>query len=144
VKGSAPDLSANNAKKIALAQGNLARKELELSDGGSLSAEAMANVLGKSQQGLAQLRRTGRLVAWLTAQGEWRYPAWQLNTDKQLFPGIRECLRALNTRSQWEPLIFFLSPRDSLEGKRPLDLLRIGRIDEAVAAAERHGGHGAY
>jgi hypothetical protein len=99
----------------------------------------MANVLGKSQQGLAQLRRTGRLVAWLTAQGEWRYPAWQLNTDKQLFPGIRECLRALNTRSQWEPLIFFLSPRDSLEGKRPLDLLRIGRIDEAVAAAERHG-----
>jgi hypothetical protein len=104
----------------------------------------MANVLGKSQQGLAQLRRTGRLVAWLTAQGEWRYPAWQLNTDKQLFPGIRECLRALNTRSQWEPLIFFLSPRDSLEGKRPLDLLRIGRIDEAVAAAQWHGGHGAY
>ena len=72
MKGSAPDLSANNAKKIALAQGNLARKELELSDGGSLSAEAMADVLGKSQQGLAQLRRTGRLVAWLTAQGEWR------------------------------------------------------------------------
>ena len=41
-------------------------------------------------------------------------------------------------------MIFFLSPRESLEGKRPLDLLRAGRIQDAIAAAERHGGHGAY
>ena len=27
---------------------------------------------------------------------------------------------------------------------RPLDLLRVGRVEDAIAAAERNGGHGAY
>jgi len=136
--------SENEAKKIVLARGILARKELELAEGGSLSAEQFANALGRTRQGIDYLRREGLVAAWRTTQGKWRYPAWQLTAQGGLLPGIRECLKALNSRSEWEPLIFFLSPRESLDGKRPLDLLRVGRVEDALAAAERHGGHGAY
>lgn len=136
--------SENEAKKIVLARGILARKELELAEGGSLSAEQFANALGRTRQGIDYLRREGLVAAWRTTQGKWRYPAWQLTAQGGLLPGIRECLKALNTRSEWEPMIFFLSSRESLDGKRPLDLLRVGRVEDAIAAAERHGGHGAY
>ena len=136
--------SENEAKKIVLARGILARKELELAEGGSLSAEEVANALGRTRQGIDYLRREGLVVAWRTTQGKWRYPAWQLTAQGGLLPGVRECLKALATHSEWEPMIFFLSPRESLGGKRPLDLLRAGRLEEAIAAAERHGGHGAY
>jgi hypothetical protein len=138
------DPSENEAKKIVLARGILARKELELAEGGSLSAEELASALGRTRQGIDYLRREGLIVAWRTTQGKWRYPAWQLTSQGGLLPGVRECLKALATHSEWEPMIFFLSPRESLQGKRPLDLLRAGRLEEAVAAAQRHGGHGAY
>ncbi|MFY9987737.1 MAG: hypothetical protein WAK31_23470 [Chthoniobacterales bacterium] len=136
--------SENEAKKIVLARGILARKELELAEGGSLSAEEMANALGRTRQGIDYLRREGAVLAWRTTQGKWRYPAWQLTDQGGLLPGIGESLKALDTRSEWEPMIFFLSSRESLEGKRPLDLLRAGRVQDAIAAAERYGGHGAY
>jgi hypothetical protein len=136
--------SENEAKKIVLARGIVARKELELAEGGSLSAEEVANALGRTRQGIDYLRREGLIVAWRTTQGKWRYPAWQLTTQGGLLPGLRECLKALNTRSEREPMVFFLSPRESLGGNRPLDLLRVGRVQEAIVAAERHGGHGAY
>jgi hypothetical protein len=136
--------SENEAKKIVLARGILARKELELAEGGSLSAEELANALGRTRQGIDYLRREGSILAWRTTQGKWRYPAWQLTDQGGLLPGVGESLKALNTRSEWEPMIFFLSPRESLGGNRPLDLLRAGRIRDAIAAAERHGGHGAY
>jgi hypothetical protein len=136
--------SENEARKIVLARGILARKELELAEGGSLSAEELANALGRTRQGIDYLRREGLVVAWRTTQGKWRYPAWQLTAQGGLLPGVRECLKALATHSEWEPMIFFLSPRESLKGKRPLDLLRANHLEEAIAAAERHGGHGAY
>jgi hypothetical protein len=136
--------SENEAKKIVLARGILARKQLEIAEGGSLSAEEMANALGRTRQGIDYLRREGSILAWRTTQGKWRYPAWQLTDQGGLLPGIGVSLKALNTHSEWEPVIFFLSPRESFHGKRPLDLLRAGRLDEVISAAERHGGHGAY
>ncbi len=138
------DPSEKDAKNIVLARGILARKELELAESGSLSSEEFANALGRTRQGIDYLRREGSILAWRTTQGKWRYPTWQLTTQGGLLPGLRECLKALDTRSQWEPMIFFLSQRESLGGSRPLDLLRAGRIEDATAAAERHAGHGAY
>jgi hypothetical protein len=39
-------------------------------------------------------------------------------------------------------MIFFLNPRESLGGKRPLDLLLKGQIENAVRVARRHQTHG--
>jgi hypothetical protein len=57
-------------KKIALVRGILARKELELAEGGSLSAEEVANALGRTRQGIDYLRREGLIVTWRTTQGK--------------------------------------------------------------------------
>jgi hypothetical protein len=139
-----PDSSEDEAKKIVLARGILARKKLELAEGGSLSAEEFAHALNRTRQGVDYMRKEGQLLAWHNTQGKWRYPAWQLTEQGHLLPGLRECLKALDIQSEWEPIIFFLSPRESLAGKRPLDLLRAGKVEQATAAAERHGRHGAY
>src|SRR5262249_43694493 len=134
----------NEAKKIVLARGILARKELELAEGGSLSAEELANALRRTRQGIDYLRREGLVVAWRTTQGKWRYPAWQLTAQGGLLPGVRECLKTLDPLGSWEPIFFFFSPGESFGGRRPLARLGAGRLEGAVAAAERHGGHGAY
>jgi hypothetical protein len=135
---------AQAAKARVLARGVLARKQLEQTEGGSLSSEQVADLLGLSKrQSVDYQRRERALVAWRTSAGKWRYPVWQF-TERGVLPGIRECLAVLPTDAGFGAMLFFLSPRHSLQGRRPLDLLRAGQPQEAVAAAERHDRHGAY
>jgi hypothetical protein len=132
------------AKARVLARGVLARKQLEQAEGGSLSSDQAAELLGLSKrQSVDYQRRERALVAWRTSAGKWRYPIWQFN-ERGVLPGIRECLVVLPTDAGFGAMLFFLSPRHSLEGRRPLDLLRAGQRQEAIAAAERHDRHGAY
>jgi hypothetical protein len=89
------------------------------------------------------LRKTKAILAWRNTNGKWNYPVWQFDSGR-IRPGIRECLKALTTDDPWGRMIFFLSPRDSLNGDRPLDLIVKREIDAAIAVARRHQQHGAY
>jgi hypothetical protein len=132
------------AKARVLARGVLARKELEQAEGGSLSSDHVAELLGlNKRQSVDYQRKERHLVAWRTSTGKWRYPAWQF-TKHGILPGIKECLQALQTDNGFGAAIFFLTDRFSLGEKRPLDLLREGKINEAVSAARRHHHHGAH
>lgn len=132
------------AKARVLARGVLARKELEQAEGGSLSSDQVAELLSlNKRQSVDYQRKERHLVAWRTGTGKWRYPAWQF-TKHGILPGIRECLKALDTDNGFGAAIFFLSDRFSLDGQCPLNLLRAGKIDEALTAARRHHHHGAY
>ena len=132
------------AKDWVLDSGILARKELEQAGGGSLSSTDVTDLLGlKGRPSLARKRLTRQLIAWRSAGGKWRYPRWQFGASGTL-PGLKECLDALGTDNGYGAMIFFLSPRHSLDGKRPLDLLREGKIEEAVAVAKRHDTHAAW
>jgi hypothetical protein len=138
------DSAEEEAKARVLARGVLARKKLEQAEGGSLSSEEVAHLLGLSKrQSVDYQRKEKALVAWRTSAGKWRYPGWQF-TKHGILPGIKECLKALATDNEWGAVIFFLSARYSLDGKRPLDLLREGKLEEAVAVAHRHHHHGAF
>lgn len=136
------DLSESQAEAILLARGLLARERLTQAEGGSISAPEVAQVLGLTRQGVDYQRRAGLLIAWRTSEGRWHYPVWQFSAHGML-RGIRECLEALETDREWSAMVFFLSRRDSLGGKRPLDLLKEGKLAEAVGAAKRHLRHGA-
>jgi len=125
---------AQKAKAILLARGAIARKKLEDAEGGAISAEEVAQLLGLSRQGVDYLRNTN---------GKWNYPVWQFDNGR-IRPGIRECLKGLATEDPWGQMIFFLSPRDSLNGHRPLDLIVNNEIEAATAVARRHQQHGAY
>jgi hypothetical protein len=140
----AGDQEEQKAKSWVLASGILARKELEQAEGGSISSEEVAELLGlKHRPSVAYKRKSRELIAWRVTTGKWRYPRWQF-TANGILPGIKECLKALSVVNGFGAMIFFLSPRHSLEGKRPLDLLRDGQIKEAVAVAERHDTHAAW
>jgi hypothetical protein len=136
------ELSEGQAEAILLARGLLARQRLTEAEGGSISAPEVARILGLTRQGVDYQRREGLLIAWRTSEGRWHYPVWQFSPHGML-PGIRECLKELETDPEWGAMIFFLSRRDSLGGKRPLDLLKEGRLEEALSAARRHLRHGA-
>lgn len=138
------DSAEEEAKARVLARGVLARKRLEQAEGGSLSSEEVAHLLGlNKRQSVDYHRREKALVAWRTSAGKWRYPRWQFSKHG-ILPGVKECLRALAADNEWGAMIFFLSPRYSLDGRRPLDLLREGKVEEVVAAAHRHHHHGSF
>jgi hypothetical protein len=141
----APQVSEEQAAKArVLARGVLARKQLEQAEGGSLSSDEAAGLLGlRKRQSVDYQRRERALVAWRTSTGKWRYPVWQFQ-ENGVLPGIRECLACLPGDAGFGAMIFFLSERHSLAGRRPLDLLREGKVEQAVAAAGRHDRHGAY
>jgi hypothetical protein len=136
-------IDAQEAKAILLARGAIGRKRLEEAEGGAISAEEVAELLGLSRQGVDYLRKTKGILAWRHTNGKWNYPLWQFDSGR-IRPGIRECLKNLATHDPWGQMIFFLSPRDSLNGNRPLDLIFSKEIEAAIGAARRHQQHGAY
>jgi len=136
-------ISEEKAREIVLARGALARKRLEQAEGGAVSAEEVADLLGLSRQGVDYLRKAKRILAWRLTGGKWNYPLWQFHEGRVRL-GISECLKALPSDDPWGQMIFFLSPRESLLGRRPLDLILSGDIMNAIAAARRHQRHGAY
>jgi hypothetical protein len=143
IPASRAKVSEEKAREIVLARGALARKRLEQAEGGAISAEQVADLLGLSRQGVDYLRKAKRIVAWRLGSGKWNYPVWQFH-DGRVRPGISECLKELPSDEPWSRMIFFLSPRESLSGRCPLDLIVSGDVFNAVAAARRHQRHGAY
>jgi hypothetical protein len=136
-------IGEEKAREIVLARGALARKRLEQAEGGAISAEEVADLLGLSRQGVDYLRKTKRIVGWRLGSGKWHYPVWQFD-DGRVRPGISECLKELPSDDPWSRMIFFLSPRESLLGRRPLDLIVNREVSNAIAVARRHQRHGAY
>jgi hypothetical protein len=136
-------VSEEKAREIVLARGALARKRLEQAEGGAISAEQVAGLLGLSRQGVDYLRKAKRIVAWRLTTGKWHYPLWQFHNGR-VRPGISECLKELPSGDPWSQMIFFLSPRESLSGRRPLDLIVSGDVPNAITVARRHQRHGAY
>ena len=115
--------------EAAIARGLVARKELELAEGGSISTDEMAKKMGIQRQAVDHKRKQNQLIAWRDAQGHWRFPRWQidLKTAKPL-KGLDWCLGAL-PEDEWSRMLFFLSRNAGLPGRRrPLDLLRGGDV----------------
>lgn len=124
----------------ALLRGKLAQQRLKESDGGSVSAEEARAFLGHiTRQAVLDRHRKGRLLGWReTRQNAVRFPVWQF-TDTGLLPGFEEVLALLRSSAavdDWAAVLFFLNPRSSLGGQRPLDALRAGKV-EAVKRAAR-------
>ena len=118
-----------------------AKRRLLETEGGTSSAVETGRLLGISRQAVDKKRRGGQLLA-LPVGPRQRYPVWQFK-DGAILPGLANVLAALPTSSPWVKAAFFLSRNARLGERRPLDLLRQGRVDEVVRAARTHGEHGA-
>jgi len=88
---------------------------------------------------LDRWRNHRQIVSVKNEAGQWVYPMWQFaRKHKRVMLGIRDCLAELTFEVEWEPLIFFLKPLESLGGHSPLDSLRAGKIEAAIMAAREY------
>jgi len=123
----------------AMVRGVLAQQNIKETEGGGVSAEGARPFLGNiTRQAVIDRYKKGRLLAWReNRQNAVRFPVWQFNAQGVL-PGLEEVLgilRASTVVDDWGAILFFLNKRDSLEGQRPLDALRDGKLDAVKRAA---------
>jgi hypothetical protein len=115
------------------------RQQLVEAEGGSWSSEDVARLLQISKTAVLKRLASGRLLAWEEERlGAKRFPRWQFDAHGHVLDGFEDVLAILNQNAHldaWAKLLFFLQEKPSLDGRRPLDLLRDGKLKEVRLAA---------
>jgi hypothetical protein len=124
----------------ALMRGIEARERIKEVEGGARSAEETARILGlNSKQAVIDRYKKGQLLGWREKQGAIRFPVWQFREDGTVLKGLPEVLQVFMQNpaaDDWAKVVFLLNSRESLYGKRPLDLLRKGETDRVIDMAQ--------
>jgi len=126
----------------AYVRGLEARQQLTEAEGGSLSSDDTARVLGISKTAVLKRLEAGRLLAWREERLQAaRFPLWQFDKHGHVLAGLEQALAILSQDERldaWGKVLFFLQQKSSLEGQRPLDLLRSGKVKEVCVAAHAY------
>jgi hypothetical protein len=117
------------------------RERLLQAEGGTISAEQAAELVGMTRQGIDKRRRTGTLIGLSLGRKGYVYPVWQFAEGGTL-PGLQAVLAELRDFGPWMQVAFMLSGDARLNGERPLDELRRGHVQQVVAAAHSFGEQG--
>ncbi len=125
----------------AFTSGDAYKRELLSLEGGVLSAAQFAARLGISSEEVRG-RRDRNEIFFLRVEDEDVFPAFQVG-PAGLLPGASEVLVAFAVGDPWMRVNFMLTGDARLGGMRPIDVLRAGRVSEAVRAARAYGIHGA-
>jgi len=139
-------IGASETREDKLAQATIrgleARQQLAETEGGSLSSEAASRLLRISKTAVLKRLDGGRLLAWREERLQAaRFPRWQFDEHGQVLAGLEEVLTILNQDERldaWGKILFFLQDKSGLGGRRPLDLLREGRLKEVCLAAHAY------
>jgi hypothetical protein len=141
-----PEVAASVRDQDPLAMARLrgieAKRKILTEDGGMLSAEKAGEILTMSRQAVEKRRKAGRLIGVSLGRRGFGYPAWQF-TERGTLPHLEIVLEALKQHDPWTRLVFFTSENAALDGRKPLDALREGNVEEVVAAAKMYGEQGA-
>jgi hypothetical protein len=130
--------------KLARAQvrGLGVRQQLAEAEGGSLSSEDVARTLQISKTAVLKRLAAGRLLAWREERLQAaRFPRWQFDEHGQVLDGLEEVLELLSQDERldaWGKMLFFLQEKARLGGRRPLDLLRDGKLKQVRLAAQAY------
>jgi hypothetical protein len=126
----------------AVVRGLAARQQLAEAEGGSLSSEDVAQMLRISKTAVLKRLAAGRLLAWREERLQAaRFPRWQFDEHGHVLAGLEDVLEVLNQDERldaWGKILFFLQEKASLGGRRPLDLLREGKLKEVCLAAHAY------
>lgn len=125
------DRDAGNAARLRQAKRDILERA-----GGTYDTGEVAELLGVTADEVRRRLREGRLLAYESPFGEYRFPRAQF-TATGILSGIEEVLAAMNIDAAWMRIQLFMD--DDVVGA-----LRAGRIEDAVLAAgsylpdERH------
>jgi len=126
----------------AIARGEIAKKKLAAVEGGSISSTRASQLLGISKQTALRRWRRHQVVGWKRGKAV-RFPVWQFAGGKML-EGIEDVLRIIDSDDHWRLMLYFLSNRHSLGDRRPLDLLREGKVAEVIEHAKAYAAENAW
>jgi transcriptional regulator with XRE-family HTH domain len=115
-------------------RGIRAKQRLLQAEGGVVTGQELADLVGISRQAVDKRRRNGTLIGLSLGKKGYLYPVWQADID-----GLKPVLAALREYGPWTQAIFMLTPNSWLGGETPLSMLRQGETQAATAAASMYG-----
>jgi hypothetical protein len=113
--------------------------------GGKLTLTESARLLGVSRQALHKRIKTGSVLAMM-AKGATGSPILvlphaqfvSLNGRYEVVPGLPDLLRLFENSGEWSALQFLVEPDPNLAGRKPLDVLVDGHVNDVLAAARAY------
>ena len=124
----------DRALDAARERGRLRASEI-LSGEEMLSAEAFAELLGVSRVTVNAKRQKHEVLALEGAKRGFRFPAWQVDENGKPFEVLPKLFELLGD-SPWTVYRFLVQRHPELDGARAQDLLRRGRTETVIEAAE--------
>jgi hypothetical protein len=135
---------APDARALAVLEGvRIAQEDLKRS-GGAYDLDQVRTLLrGVSRQAIDKRVQEGSLLAVPGPSNHRSFPTLQFNVDGSVVEGLKSVREALPTDNPWTILNFLAQPDDRLNGRKPIDLLREGKVELVVEAAQRMAQQGA-
>ncbi|MDI6027530.1 Rv2175c family DNA-binding protein [Corticibacterium sp. UT-5YL-CI-8] len=121
----------------ACTRGSTMKRTMVTLEGRVLSRDEFAGRIGLTPEELE-----AQFLLCLDIDGERVYPAFQI-AGAGLLPGMGTVVEAFAIKEPWMRVNFMLTGDARLDGQRPIDALRQGRIVEVIQAARAYGEHGA-
>lgn len=119
-------------------EGRRILRALKRAEGGAYTPAEACALLGITRTELKAKVLAKELFSWGDNRGVARLPKWQFH-EGNIRPGIAACLAVLGDDPAGH-LQFFLTPAPYSGGLSPLELLRQGRLDEALTIAREVSG----
>lgn len=126
----------------ARARGEAMRQKLIEDAGGLLTTAQAAAAAGLTTAGLHKRKKERQALAVPVEGGDTGWPRFQFESPDMIV-GVQKVLKKIGVDSPWMQVSFFLTRIDELGNKRPIDLIRAGRIEPVELAASHIGEHGA-
>lgn len=133
-----------DARARALLRGREIAEQDMVDAGGAYTLDEVRTLMnGVTRQAVEKRVREGSLLAMTGGSNRRRYPTAQFDSDGNLIRGIKDVHQALPSRNPWFVLNFLVNPDARLELRRPIDMLKEGKVQAVVAAARLVGEQGA-
>jgi hypothetical protein len=133
-----------DARSLAILEGvRIAQEDLREAGGAYDLDQVRTLMRGVSRQAIDKRVQEGSLLAVPGPSNRRSYPTLQFNADGTVIDGLKAVSEALPTSNPWTILNFLAQPDDRLRGRKPIDVLKEGKIDLVVEAARRMGQQGA-
>ncbi len=127
---------ADDPLAAARKRGIQAASHLQQMEGGSWTGAELKSQFDVNAATLHRRRKEHRVVFWRDARNAFHYPRWQFTVAGALRPGIQEVLEIFRSDDGWRLTQYFLTPRQQLDNKTPLDLITYGQIDRVITHAK--------
>lgn len=131
------------ARARALLRGAKAIAEDLEASGGTFDLDTVCGLTHLTRQGIHKQVSDGRLLAVPGPSNRNVYPVAQFRDDGRPVDGLKEVREALGTKSPWMLLNFLVNDDPRLDNRKPIDLLKAGKLDPVVQAAHHMGNQGA-